>query len=100
MDITCSLVGGEADAQCNGWRDLGGSLRRSATADGGLSLWFETTVEATLRELVAREADCCPFLDLTVVPEATSVRLDVSSSHAEARPVIDALGELVGAVDR
>ena len=100
MDIACSLVGGEADAQCNGWRDLGGSLQRSEAVDGGLHLWFEGTVEGTLRELVAREADCCPFLDLTVVPEGASVRLDVSSSHTEAQPVIDALGELVGAVDR
>lgn len=100
MDITCSLVGDAADAQCNGWRGLGGSLKRSAAADGGLSLWFERTVEEVIRELVAREADCCPFLDLTVVPEGASVRLDVTSSQPEARPVIDALGELVGAVDR
>lgn len=100
MDIACSLVGSEADAQCNGWRDLGGSLQRSAAADGGLSLWFEGAVEGALRELVAKEADCCPFLDLTVVPEGASVRLDVTSSQPEARPVIDALGELVGAVDR
>jgi hypothetical protein len=99
-NITCSLVGEEADAQCGGWRDLGPSLRRSAPTEGGISLWFDGDVEAALRELAAKEKDCCSFLDLAVTAEGGDVRLDVTTELTEARPVIDALGELVGAVDR
>lgn len=100
MDITCSLLGAAADAQLGAWGDLGGSLRRSARADDGIRLWFDRQVEARLREIAVKEKDCCPFLDLDVVVDGDAVRLEITTELADARPVIDALGELVGAVDR
>jgi hypothetical protein len=100
MDITCSLVGADAEAQCAGWTGLGRALRRSARIDGGVRLWFDGAAQQSLRDLAAREAECCPFLDLAVTTEDDAAVLDVTSAHAEAAPVIDALGELVGAVDR
>src|SRR5687768_2778661 len=99
-NITCNLVGADVDKQLGAWGDLGRSLRRSASIEQGISLWFDAAVEPTLRDVAAKEKDCCSFLDLTVVTESAAVRLDVTSGVAEARPVIDALGELVGAVDR
>jgi hypothetical protein len=99
-DITCSLVGADVDRQLGAWGRLGPSLRRSAPTDRGLSLWFDAAVEPTLRDVAAKEKDCCSFLVLDVVPEGEAVRLDITSESEEARPVIDALGELVGAVDR
>ena len=99
-NITCSLVGADVDAQLGAWGALGPALQRSTVIDGGLSLWFDGSVETTLRDLAAQEKDCCPFLDLAVTAEGASVRLDITSELADARPVIDALGELVGAVDR
>jgi|SRR5688572_11375450 len=100
MDITCSLVGAAAEAQCAGWTGLGGSLEQADRIDGGLRLRFDGSVEQALRDLAEREAECCSFLDLTITAEGRSVVLDVTSGMPEARPVIDALGELVGAVDR
>lgn len=99
-NITCSLVGADADVQLGAWGALGPALQRSTAIDGGLGLWFDSSVEPTLRDLAAKEKECCPFLDLAVTAEGASVRLDITSQVAEARPVIDALGELVGAVDR
>ncbi|HEX2038958.1 MAG TPA: hypothetical protein VHF47_04400 [Acidimicrobiales bacterium] len=100
MDITCNLVGADVDAQLGAWRTLGPSLRRSTTTDAGLSLWFDAGVESELRAVAAKEADCCSFLRLDVVPDGDVVRLDITTELSDARPVIDALGELVGAVDR
>lgn len=100
MEITCNLVGAAADAQLGAWGDLGRSLRRSARVDDGLRLWFDRDVEARLREIAVKEKDCCPFLDLDVALEGDAARLDITTELADARPVIDALGELVGAVDR
>lgn len=100
MDITCTLVGADADKQLGAWSDVGKALQRSAPIEGGLRFWFDGRMESALRDLAAKEANCCTFLTLAVEAEGTSVRLDITSEHVDARPVIDALGKLVGAVDR
>jgi hypothetical protein len=98
-DIACNLVGADRDAQLGAWQTLGPALRRSARTGDGLSLWFDPGVEEQLRDVAAKEKDCCSFLDLDVVPDGDAVRLDITT-EAAGQPVIDALGELVGAVDR
>lgn len=100
MDITCNLVGAAADAQLGAWGDLGRTLRRSERVDDGLRLWFDRDAEDRLRDIAVKEKDCCPFLELDVALDGDAVRLDVTTELADARPVIDALGDLVGDVDR
>jgi|SRR5688500_5232309 len=99
-EITCNLIGADLDAQLGAWGTLSPALRRAASTEQGLTLWFDAAVEADLRDVAAKEADCCSFLVLDVVPEGDEVRLDITTELPDARPVIDALGELVGAVDR
>ena len=99
-NIPCNLVGAAADAQTGAWGDLGRSLRRSERVDDGLRLWFDRGAEDRLRDIAVKEKDCCPFLDLAVTADGDDVRLDVTTELADARPVIDGLAELVGAVDR
>ena len=66
IPIACTLTTKEAASQLDEW----GELRRAATSvaavDGGYRLTFPASSEATVRDLAAREAQCCAFLGLSV----------------------------------
>ena len=88
------------EAQLNEWASLRRSYRRRETTGDGITLWFDPSVEAALRDIAAKEAACCSFLRLEVQTEShaagDSVRLEIRSDQAEAMPVIQLLARQAG----
>ena len=54
-------------------------------------LWFAGEAESRLRSVVAREAECCEFLDLDVQRDGDLLRLAISSDSPGAEPIIEML---------
>ncbi|HEY2056021.1 MAG TPA: hypothetical protein VGH14_18960 [Solirubrobacterales bacterium] len=96
--IACSLSGsGLKDRH----RELGrfGSknlIGRSSDAKGQ-SLRFRRTEDSTrsLREIVAAERECCPFLDLELIESAEELELRIAAPE-DARVVADELAAAFG----
>lgn len=66
------------------------ALRSRAPIPGGERLVFAPHAESRLRDVVAAEAACCPFLRLELRHAPDGLVLDVSGPE-DARPVIAAL---------
>jgi hypothetical protein len=64
-------------------------LERTETGAGVHLLLRDTPeIERRVRELVAAESECCPFLDLRLGRAGGALVLDITGP-ADARPVID-----------
>ena len=62
-----------------------------ATMDeGGARVRLARDVEPELRELIAAESECCPFLEFDLRRDGAGLRLSVSGP-GDARPIIAAL---------
>jgi MerR family transcriptional regulator, copper efflux regulator len=68
------------------------ALRRREPIADGQRLRFEGggELEARLRELIAAEAECCPFMQMSLRRAGDEVELDITGPD-EAQPIIDAL---------
>ena len=92
--IACSLDAEEMAQRGNEFSALRAlSVERTQR---GISVLYAREQEAAVRDLVRREGECCPFLDLRVSVEGRGVRLDVEGPE-DARPVIEAFLELASA---
>ena len=97
LPIACTLAGGDFETRQAELSALGGSSLISVDrpADGPVVLSFKSDpkTRADLDRIVAAEAECCPFLRLTIT---TGKRLELTiDGPADAALVIE---ELVGAV--
>ncbi|CAN5574999.1 hypothetical protein BH20ACT18_BH20ACT18_07090 [soil metagenome] len=82
LPAACSLSPSELADRRAVWRRLAASaLRDQRPAPGGVRLVYadDDGVEATLRELVRLEADCCAFADWVVERRGETVVLDVTA---------------------
>jgi hypothetical protein len=91
LPIACSLGPHELAGRADEWRALGesaliGAARTEAAAVQRYRRAPE--VEARLRELVALEAECCPFLDFERAEEGDEIVLKVSGPP-EAAGMVD-----------
>lgn len=86
--MACTLGTDDARAQLDEWANLRERFRRSEAITDGVRLWFDPAATVSLRAVAAKEAACCGFLRLGVVADGALVRLEVTSDHADARPVI------------
>lgn len=93
IPIACTLTTKQAAAQVGEWGDLRRAATQVVAVDGGFELTFPPAVETTVRDLAAREAQCCSFLTLTVERTDGDVVLTITGP-ADAAPVI---GLIVGA---
>jgi|SRR5215217_3167839 len=91
--IACTLT----PEAMSGRRDLAAALAADALLDRratarGLRLLLRDTraIEQRVRELVAAESACCPFLDFELGREDGGLVLEITGP-AEARPVIEML---------
>jgi hypothetical protein len=89
MTLACTLTSAELRARR---ADLAALAERSLRSRDGHRLVFDPAAEPALRELVALEAECCPFLTLDLRPAAGELVLTITGP-AEAAPII---GELLG----
>lgn len=90
--IACTLTDTEAATQVMEWSDLRGQVLRRRSVPGGMVVNFPAGLEDTVRDLAAREGQCCAFLTLTVSSRhADEIELSVTSANPEAQPIIDLL---------
>jgi hypothetical protein len=93
LPIACTLGAGDFEARERELVTLGRQSLVSVerTDDGPVVLRFKADAATTaeLRRIVAAEAECCPFLKLTLT-EGTSLSLAIDGPDA-ARPVIEGL---------
>jgi hypothetical protein len=94
--IACTLTAADHAARAAETADLARRALRSRerTADGA-RLTFDPSpeTERRLRDLVAAEAECCPFLrlDLRAAPDALVLEI---AGPAEAEPIVAELFDL------
>jgi MerR family transcriptional regulator, copper efflux regulator len=62
-------------------------LRARLSIDGGTRLTFDAGAENALRELIAAEAECCPFLRMTLTRSGDALTLEVTGPE-DAQPII------------
>ena len=88
----CALEGEEVDRQKQRHAEVGRSVSGVLFDGDSLKLDFDESLDrATLDELIAVEARCCPFF--TMGYDERSRRLTVSVDGAEFRPALEAVAE-------
>jgi hypothetical protein len=93
MTIACSLIPSELRARRAHIAAIAERAMRSRQPlPDGVRLAFDPAAEPALRELMALEAQCCPFLTLDLRPAGDALELTVTGP-SEAAPII---AELVG----
>jgi hypothetical protein len=92
-ELACTLGSEDARAQLDEWANLRQLWRKADAKQNGMRLWFDSTAEVPLRAVAAKEAACCGFLSLEVSGDGDLVRLEITSDHADAPPVIALLAE-------
>lgn len=80
LAIACTLAAGDFKERVEGIRDLARrSLITSERKPLELSLTYVPEALAEVEQLVAKEAECCAFLDFTVNQDGGAVRLTITA---------------------
>ena len=93
LPIACSLGAAELDERLKRISAAGESLVGAEVGERRAVLRFRPEARGQLAAIVAAEAECCPFLAMTLDEEADAARLLIEAP-AGAEPV---LSELVAA---
>ncbi len=96
--IACSLDASGLERRLAEMAEVGAdSLTDRAVEDGRHVLRFraDATTRDRLDAIVATEADCCPFLDLSLVEDADELVLTIEAPD-DAQPVADDLARAFG----
>jgi len=89
--IACSLSGAELGTREREWRAVArAALVERTEIAGGIRLRFrgEGDVAERLRQLIAAERECCPFLDMSLTPGDGELVLDITAQQ-DAQPVLE-----------
>ena len=95
LPVACSLTGSDFEERARRWGVLAERALSDSSRDGdGVRLTFAASdgVEAELRELVALEAECCPFLRMGIEEDGRLTL--VVSGPPDAAPILDAFAAL------
>lgn len=85
LAAACTLGADDFAARLVAIRDLTQrSLLRGERAGMTLHLVYESTALAEVEDLIARETECCAFLDFSVQPGAGGVRVTVTAPESSA----------------
>jgi hypothetical protein len=91
LAIACTLGIRDLQVRLADIRDLAfRSLRRSRREGSVLHLTYDREVLAEVEKLVARESDCCAFLEFDVARDETGVHVTITAPAA----IADAADEL------
>jgi hypothetical protein len=91
LPIACSLGPDQLSGRADAWRQLAERALIEAKRSEAAAVQRyrrEVGVETKLRELVRREAECCPFLDFELADEGDALVLTITGP-ADAAAVID-----------
>lgn len=89
--IACSLTGEELGSREREWRAVARAALLERTAiHAGIRLRFraEGDVAERLRQLIAAERECCPFLDMALTSHDGDLVLDITA-EPDAQPVLE-----------
>ena len=93
VPIACTLQSGDFQERVNWIADLNRDALRSHRREGlRLELTYTRAALDRVREMVAREQDCCAFLKFHLQSEAGSVRLVIEAPE-HAGDMLDAVFE-------
>jgi hypothetical protein len=91
LPIACSLEAREASERAEAWRGLAERAlltRERSQSQARLVFRSRPDIEVALRELVAAEEVCCPFLDLALTRTGDHLTLEVTGPP-EAAAILD-----------
>lgn len=90
VPIACTLTAASAEHQLQEWKALQPLVSGVASIDGGVRMTLPGSLEMQVRDLVVRESACCAFLTISVHrdDQADTVTLEITSTNADAAPVI------------
>jgi hypothetical protein len=98
LPIACSLGAGDLKRRLAAIAEIGTESLLGREADGErhlLRFRADTATRRRLEEIVAAEAECCPFLDLTLEESGSELLLSVAApedGHAVADELAAAFG--------
>ncbi len=93
--VACSLSAREmVERQAEARRLARRALVARGRSDGGVRLEYHRSeaVEGAVRDLVRRERECCPFLELDVAAGVDRIVVEISAPP-DGRAVLDAIYE-------
>jgi hypothetical protein len=92
-DARCSLPEGAAELQLDEWKALREHVLAVEKLPDGRVLRFPAGMADQVRELAARESECCSFLRIEVheEPEQADVAVTITSESTDAMAVIQLL---------
>jgi hypothetical protein len=94
IPVACTLTPKDAAAQVVEWTDLRVDMLGAERIADGVEMRFPISLASVVRDLAAREASCCAFLDLVVTDVGDEVELRITSDAPEATGVIELLAGL------
>lgn len=92
IPVACELPAIDSERQLTEWHDLQSQATETLSIPGGVRMTYPASLESQLRDLAAREATCCAFLDISVQQQSEeTVTVQITSPNPDALPVIAAL---------
>jgi len=84
----CSLTESGVDLQLRAWKELHRESISTELIPDGAAMMLSFEVEDKVADLVAIESECCPSLSLVSRRVDGLIRLEVTSTHPDAAPLI------------
>ncbi len=92
VEIACTLPVDGARAQLGEWEALVADARQVERTPSTLRITLAKADAARARDLAAREASCCAFLDISVEESVDTVVVTITSPRPEADAVVQLMG--------
>ena len=94
IPVACTLTGGEQVDRAAEFAALfAGGLVDARRTEDELLLRFGRGEEDAVRDLLAREQECCPFLTMSITADDDSVTARIGAP-TDGQPVLDAFAAL------
>lgn len=83
LEIVCTLGTGDFKQRVADIRELAArSLRRSERSELTLNLIYDRDALAEVQDIVAKESECCKFLDFEIIHDRSGVYLTIIAPEA------------------
>jgi hypothetical protein len=94
LNLICELDGPAKHSQAGEWADVKEQALKVEKITGGVRVSLPPQSADLARDLARREAQCCGFLDISVVTDDNIVKIDITSAVPVEVPLIGFLGNL------
>lgn len=94
LNLICELDGPAKTCRTGEWTDVKKQALGIERIPGGVRLFLPSRSADLARDLARREAECCGFLDISVIIDHNQVMMDITSAASTDVPLINFLGSL------